>query len=604
LLEQERFDEAKECYYTLFKPIIEVVAVSVPLWQQIMRGVGLGDFPQTITELYRWSLVNWHIIVIGFLVVHRVGVIMAPLIQKWDSFVKRIMLSILSWLSGPEVRPVGDLVPQVVEGDVKVDPTGNPYVLVSIGGKDVHVQIPEKSLLVRRTTSNLESQRFDEMLIVGSPMDIVNGIPPGLGSVRVRNQVIGMYSRIKVGNTTLLATAAHVARQMYDIPCTEIEHNGKAVSLDVSWPIFAISHTLDFCFIEVPEVVWSSLGIKSLALGIPAPSGVVSTYGYNEVGELAVSDGRASSVDSFFYYHSASTRPSWSGTPLMSAGKVVGMHVKSAPAKHKNVAVLFQRVVIPTVEYDTRRKVMQQLRSTDREWRKRADVYYPASNRWTVLGVDHTDFAVIETYDRDFEEDLSFLDEEPFSLFDADAKDKRKWYDENAGAEITGGSDTQLTRPDFRMSPQDLPSFRTLSGSMASETTNGNSGKTTPVRQVKHSNTLEKEESSSEVNSVRKSPPGSPKLKRTRQLSVESQGSLSGNGLSEVETPSSSPSSSKTEDIVASLDPELFKQVLIKCLNDILKPQSQEGLVVSQKKRKTSKGKVKNSESSSTSNTQ
>lgn len=552
-----------------------------------------------------------------FLVLERSGVIAAfgrGFKRLFDCF-----MTFVSWFRGPSIREVADIAPQKVEGKMLITPNGEPYVSVLISGREVHVMLPVEGYLSLKKLGDiprgsLESARSfgrDEMLIPESPIETCKTLPPGVGSIRIGNKVIAMFSRVQVGRQDFLLTAGHAWQAALRMPRAMIEHNGKGCEIDPKWPIMAYSPSkhLDFALVHVPNGIWSGLGVRGLTMGYAGPGALVTVYGYNEMGEMAVSDGRMSGVKRLFFYHTASTRESWSGSPVISAGKVVGIHVKSAPMAGKNVAVYCQPFVLATDETGLPRSRVRQVayeNFDETDWYEYGEVYYPARSRVVGVALRDNEYAIYQRRDEEVEsEDLAFLDDPPFSM---DLRTSRAWYDEDALGARTSGEVTPRSAVFQRglepkgEGPLRLPIFDDF---MGLEVTLGPKELSTPVRLEKQSRSVGEEQSSSD-SSVKSGSPNTLRKRRKRTTSQQSQKSEGGGGQSEVETPSSSHSSTRTDDIAALQSQVTLLTQQLESFLSTHAPQSQKGLVMQNSKkvaRKALKGKGIASGSGQSSNT-
>jgi hypothetical protein len=191
----------------------------------------------------------------------------------------------------------------------------------------------------------------NEMMVPGSvftPQGKRSDITSQRGIISIRTAdetVVGMASRVKFNTKTYLMTALHTASliEMDAIHSYYIEHNGLKVPFDFkAWTVVARIINLDVLFLEpLRESVWSSLGVKSLALGMTQDAQPVSLFGYKD-GKFVTSSGRMEVDDFNFmrYKHTASTDFGWSGTPILVAGNIVGIHTsRGDESDPHNIAV-------------------------------------------------------------------------------------------------------------------------------------------------------------------------------------------------------------------------------------------------------------------------
>jgi hypothetical protein len=150
--------------------------------------------------------------------------------------------------------------------------------------------------------------------------------------------VVGMAWRGKLGEYDLCFTAAHVAMAGVD-QTLWLSRPGaaggvsKAIRLPVNRPCVARSDPLaiggyDFLAFSLSQKEWSLLGVRPAKINSTCPSSAtISLYGRGKHG-LNVTHGIALSRDDlrYVYNHSASSFPSWSGSPLFYGGEVLAMH--------------------------------------------------------------------------------------------------------------------------------------------------------------------------------------------------------------------------------------------------------------------------------------
>lgn len=149
--------------------------------------------------------------------------------------------------------------------------------------------------------------------------------------VVIKNQdsrVVGMGSRVSVGKKTFLLTAHHV----WDGNSTELWlcRNGKKILLPDSLEIEVGSSTLgyDSVFVDIPLGVWAKLGVKAAPLKALPKQSIVTVYGGDSSESMFCSTGKARYTTKVGQLeHTASTIKSWSGSPLISKGVVVGIHL-------------------------------------------------------------------------------------------------------------------------------------------------------------------------------------------------------------------------------------------------------------------------------------
>jgi len=126
------------------------------------------------------------------------------------------------------------------------------------------------------------------------------------------------------------------------------------VPIDPDWlaSYYSSHHALDIIGIEVPNGVWSYLGVTVAKPDYKPPEKCsVRLYGFDGP-KPAMAMGLAKSGRGFGLVHTASTEAGWSGTPLMRNGKVVGMHRGSCPSGTSNIGSLLQPLLLCEESFD------------------------------------------------------------------------------------------------------------------------------------------------------------------------------------------------------------------------------------------------------------
>jgi hypothetical protein len=215
-------------------------------------------------------------------------------------------------------------------GFVEYDKNG-PYIVVPSYGINVYVKdflhwSPSHSLIPRTT---------NESIIARSRLEKVPKMRDGLVCIEQDNgdglaTCIGMGSRVTLNGVDCLLTAVHVLYDASKAP-SFINRDGKSVPIDKTWKIIAINASADYAFLQVPTTVFTQLGVKSLRLGRPTAARKEPVHVYGMVGsDPHVSIGLLQVLPGSFLeaVHSASTVPSFSGSPLLSPrGDIMGVHL-------------------------------------------------------------------------------------------------------------------------------------------------------------------------------------------------------------------------------------------------------------------------------------
>lgn len=306
LLVIERFQvEIRAMLATLFRVLAEALGAMKPLMERLMQSV-LAVLPSLVT----------------------VAALLLVLLGMW-----KILSRVYSYWS---FRCSMEAVPKpkfshvdITPGKIKSDVNGL-YSELFIGDKEYRLRLEASvSQLLLNTRQSLPVK---EMAISTSKFNLQDKLPTGVVSLLVNGEPVGMGSRIVLGNKSYLLTAKHLQQAL-------VGEQTYICSNTRSWRInkcgFWASQDLDLLLVDIPETVWSLLGVKSLSIGEAVPGDTIQLTGYSN-GTLAFSVGsllRAGNM--FLLKHTSSTLPSWSGTPVIAKGKVVAVHTGRDAGLHE-----------------------------------------------------------------------------------------------------------------------------------------------------------------------------------------------------------------------------------------------------------------------------
>jgi hypothetical protein len=289
----------------------------------------------------------------------------------------------------------------------------------------------------------------------------VNGSTAGIVSLRDdAGEVIGMGSRIKFRGSTALLTAAHVYLAMLASGKVYMEHQGVSVPLgDVSVRLYSSEIDRDVIILDVSTVVWSKLGVKALRVQLCDYAKVATLYGFNDEGKYSQTIGTITpSTNVFEFTHVASTKPGWSGTPLIARGGIViGIHCgyRSAFGVNYGTVAFWERPLRETGDRRDKKAWRERERDFDEEPAQQFD-YWDENDLDPVAGLTKKQLRAAE---RDFyvansrDEFVSWADE--LNAFDDYRRLTKGLYDREAHLTVIEPSVEDQTIPQVAAS---LPS--------------------------------------------------------------------------------------------------------------------------------------------------
>jgi hypothetical protein len=226
---------------------------------------------------------------------------------------------------------------------------------------------PWKIRLDQRGVSNIATERVllpmqtapmkvgaglvKEMAIPNSYVEVVADFPKSCailhngdqGSANLRNCVSGTAFKMKIGNTHLLFTAAHVFKQLHETK----DEQGKPrpvylrvwrdrekcvkdfrLPRDIVFHHYSPPHHADLISMALHPDLWSALGLKSSVPGrTPRAGAPIEVYAPDTMSHWTKASGRIEKVSPGFQLeHTASTASGTSGSPIFNNGRVVGIH--------------------------------------------------------------------------------------------------------------------------------------------------------------------------------------------------------------------------------------------------------------------------------------
>jgi len=272
----------------------------------------------------------------------------------------------------------------VTKGEMHFEPAGTkfpqgPYMLIRHNGEILRVPALPPSGRKRTNQEILAAyeqlEKFcsdatpptasgaKESILPASPLTMTGNHSKGVVTIYAtavtgERKVFGLGSRVKVQRHgeeyTVLLTCTHVLDQIRNSNATDpgIEHTTKAgfsrcfpreggehVSL-FNWVVYTTSpqnqHDITMLIAPGPnrgQAVWQNMEVAPLALGALKKRAIVSLNGQMPSGAKYTSEGIVVKATAGQLWHTSSTTPTTSGTPLMNKGAVVGVHAASGSSQ-------------------------------------------------------------------------------------------------------------------------------------------------------------------------------------------------------------------------------------------------------------------------------
>jgi len=191
----------------------------------------------------------------------------------------------------------------------------------------------------------------------------------------------------------------HQFQQLSNLDGVSIEHQGRMLEykFDGVPILYSAEDSFDTCLYKMPSKVWTILGVKELSVGPPVTHGGVIIYGFDTSGSFVNSMGTISPHTNLFHLkHTASTRSSFSGSPLLNAkSQVVGLHCGCEVASQNNLAVqLFWNLIgrESDVEFGRHWRLTKDLNEYDRDFyavrQGKADIYHNSGRIFSVESIE------------------------------------------------------------------------------------------------------------------------------------------------------------------------------------------------------------------------
>jgi hypothetical protein len=233
------------------------------------------------------------------------------------------------------------LKPKEYRGELRFD-TDGPYLRVALrDGTIVHVRGSMENPLGLFNVSSLPAKKSLLEAQTSAAVLPLSSAPKGVFTfVNTKTGlVIGCGTRVSIDGTTYMLTARHVMDEIKKFCPGEVVMTNmvKQVPVDMSWSVRAYSPvgSMDFCLVCVPDFVWAALQISALKIARMAKSAHGQVYGVTD-GSWSTSFASIKPViaRAGHIIHYASTDCGWSGSPIVSRGHVVGMHLGASTGPH------------------------------------------------------------------------------------------------------------------------------------------------------------------------------------------------------------------------------------------------------------------------------
>jgi len=211
--------------------------------------------------------------------------------------------------------------------------TNQVYLPVYYGGVELRIPL-SLEMLGGMNLLNKTAPPAKELQLSMSMYHEANLLPKGVVYIYDGEEVKGMGTRMVIGRSTFLVTALHVLKGCMG----EVSIGNGRVRIPFNRTDVNIVPVdgLDLCVVAVPPGLWSSAGITAVKSKTATVGSVVNMFG-DVNGKLAFTTGAIASLSKSKGLHLASSKPGWSGTPLLCEGAVVGIHVGHNGSKNEFV---------------------------------------------------------------------------------------------------------------------------------------------------------------------------------------------------------------------------------------------------------------------------
>jgi hypothetical protein len=233
-------------------------------------------------------------------------------------------------------KRIGGDAPIEVNGIMSYDSTGF-YVQVMTGTGMLNVRISDsdayKCCFKPNTSAGTESA------IRGS-VAVKSTLPNSQVIFRNGDSHIGYGVRAVVSGKHCVITARHVLDELRRAANPKMGSLKVEIPFLSSWEYVAVANRLDVAAVQIPEAVFSGLGIRNAKLvKTPAAGSVCRVYG-SYMGEELYNSGVLLGFRNLLIKHSCTTYSGFSGAPLFNEkGAVFAIHTFGSPTGNTSVAL-------------------------------------------------------------------------------------------------------------------------------------------------------------------------------------------------------------------------------------------------------------------------
>lgn len=210
-------------------------------------------------------------------------------------------------------------------GNVRIYDEGIPLVDTKSVGVSDKVELQKESLCLKSTIEKIEL------------------LPAFIGTFVVGPHVVGFFSRITYKGKSALLTAAHVVR-MHQLKDLRIANKDISLPFDYDWEVLSYSKVsdLDYVIFHVPEKNFTVLQLKLGKTINRLPNTLpVMLHGCHDDGFGLALGNMAAYTKVFRVKYGASTKSSWSGTPIMDLkGRICGVHTDGGSDGKYNIGTI------------------------------------------------------------------------------------------------------------------------------------------------------------------------------------------------------------------------------------------------------------------------